>query len=99
MSGTYSKPPSMGFEAGISSVLDAYNNRDTKPEYKAVGPTGKRFKMEHLVFNEVDRDFPESNPPWWLVSNAFKWWWDGFVLKLDVGESIESDFQKITRIE
>jgi hypothetical protein len=42
--------------------------------------------------------FDENNPPKWLLSKEFKWWYDDYVLKLEIGESIDSDFQNFERI-
>jgi len=56
-----------------------------------------RFKMLHLFFGTI-KEFNEDSPPKWLVSNTFKWWWEGYVLKLKVGENIESDFWRFDRI-
>jgi hypothetical protein len=58
----------------------------------------KKFKMRHLYFR-VDRTFTEDDPPWWLTSDEFNWWWKDYVLTLEVGESIDSDFHRIERIE
>lgn len=57
----------------------------------------KQFKIRHQFFDTVDH-FDESNPPSWLVSKAFNWWYTDYVLKLEVGKSIKSDFQEIIRL-
>lgn len=59
----------------------------------------KRFKMTHLFFPNCIKEFDESNPPDWLIHKGFKWWWDDYILTLEVGQTRESDFQKIERIE
>jgi len=56
-----------------------------------------KFRMNHLYFIGVWVEFLDTNPPEWLVSKNYKWWWDDHVLTLDVGCHIDSDFQRITR--
>lgn len=62
----------------------------------------KMFKMTSRFFSHLPgaepKVFDETDPPWWLVSKEFKWWWDKHALALDVGETIETDFQCIERI-
>lgn len=58
-----------------------------------------KFHMTHIFFDSETVTFTKEDPPSWLLDNAYNWWYEGFVLKLDVGKSIESDFQKITRVE
>ena len=55
------------------------------------------FKITHLFFNDT-AVFTEGNPPNWMLHKENVWWWEGYVLKLDIGESIKSDFNKIERI-
>jgi len=59
----------------------------------------KKFKMQHRVMKKTVKEFYEDNPPKWMLSDEFKWWYDDYVLKLEVGKSIRTDFQNITRIE
>ncbi|AVO22963.1 hypothetical protein HWB57_gp126 [Erwinia phage vB_EamM-Bue1] len=66
----------------------------------------KQFKITHLEFPEAKPEFvPGHRPPQYLANRApgstmdMSWFWDGKVLKLDVGESVETDFRKITRIK
>lgn len=60
----------------------------------------KKFKMTHRFLIEAPpTEFDASSPPTWLVSKTYNWWYEGYVLKLDVGESIDSDFQTIKRAE
>lgn len=67
----------------------------------------KRFKNEGLFFNEVVKYFTEETAPDWLTScNTVKgstmdnrWFWEERVLALEVGESVQTDFSKITRLE
>ncbi len=58
-----------------------------------------KFEMTHNFFPDLMERFDETNPPSWLVSREFDWWYKDYVLVLKVGESIKSDFRKITRIE
>lgn len=64
--------------------------------------------MTHIFFkNSPDEVFSESDAPDWLTSvNTVKgstmdnrWFWTDYVLKLSVGESVDTDFRTITRIE
>lgn len=61
-----------------------------------------KFKMTSRFFGHLPgakpEVFTEKNPPWWLVSREFKWWWDTQVKKIQVGQVVETDFQKIERI-
>ena len=53
--------------------------------------------MTHRFMNTPREEFTEDKPPTWLLHSNYKWWYEGYVLVLDVGESIKSDFRKITR--
>lgn len=67
----------------------------------------KQFQMVHLIFKDDVEHFSEITAPDWLTSaNTVKgstmddrWFWNEHVLTLQVGESINTDFRKITRIE
>lgn len=61
--------------------------------------TNKEFKMTHRFFENHVEFFTEENPPWWLVSKDYKWWYDDYILELEVGEAKEGDFRKIERIK
>ena len=67
-----------------------------------------KFKMSSLISKNAESSiFTEASAPDWLTScNTVKgstmdsrWFWTDHVLKLQVNESINTDFQKITRIE
>jgi len=58
-----------------------------------------KFSMSHRFFNTPPEIFDDTSIPDWLSSKAYKWWFDDHVCKLGVGESIDSDFRRITRIE
>jgi hypothetical protein len=64
--------------------------------------------MKHRFFKDAPLvEFSELTAPKWLTSEKMikgstmdgRWFWNDHVLKLKVGESINTDFQKITRIE
>jgi hypothetical protein len=65
-----------------------------------------KFSMRHKFFKDVVDEFDEETAPDWLTSkNTVKgstmdnrWFWNEHVLTLKVGESVETDFQTITRI-
>ena len=67
-----------------------------------------RFIKKSLVFKrDQGVEFTEETAPDWLTSkNTVKgstmddrWFWTDHVLKLEVGQSIDTDFSRITRIE
>ena len=67
----------------------------------------KRFEMSSNTFRDSKpKFFTELNAPDWLTSvNTIKgstmdgrWFWNDHVLKLEVGEFKDTDFQRITRI-
>lgn len=67
-----------------------------------------KFSMSQLFpKSQQSIEFTEENPPIWLSSENtvagstmdMRWFWKDHVLKLNVGESIDTDFNKITRIE
>lgn len=58
-----------------------------------------KFEIQHLFFESNIVECTEENLPSWLEHKDFKWWLDDFVLQLKIGESIESDFHKITKKE
>ena len=63
------------------------------------------FEMTHL-FSGTTKTFTETNAPEWLRFGGTKgstmdnrWFWNDHVMTLDVGQSIETDFQRIKRIK
>jgi len=65
-----------------------------------------QFEMRHKFFTERDPGmFSELAAPAWLTSNNTiagstmdqRWFWCEHILTLAVGESVETDFQIITR--
>ena len=65
----------------------------------------KQFEMTHDIFNTIEV-FTQCDAPKWLTSEDSvkgstmdnRWFWFDHVLTLGVGQSIETDFRKITRI-
>lgn len=67
----------------------------------------KTFSMKHRFFKDLEpRLFDEETAPDWLTSkNSIpgstmdgRWFWNEHVLTLEVNESINTDFQTITRV-
>jgi hypothetical protein len=56
-----------------------------------------KFEFQHLFF-DVREIHHESDLPSWLLHKDNKWFLQKHVLTLPVGQSIDTDFQKITRI-
>lgn len=67
----------------------------------------KRFEMVHKFFGGEPERFSEVDAPDWLTSvntrpgstMDHRWFWDRHVLTLQVGQSVETDFQIVTRVE
>lgn len=57
-----------------------------------------KFKMTHHIFEKSVEYFTEESPPEWLVSKEYKWFYDKHVMKLEVGDSVDTDFRNIERI-
>jgi len=66
-----------------------------------------QFKMTHNHFEKSEPEyFDEDTAPDWLTStNTVKgstmdsrWFWNEYVLTLEVGQSIETDFRTIKRL-
>lgn len=60
-----------------------------------------RFKMtmsDHPTPTSTEH-FTEDTGPWWLTGKEYKWFWDKHVLTLNVGETVDTDFRTIERIE
>ena len=57
------------------------------------------FEIQHLFVEKNLVVCTKDNFPNWMKHREMKWWVDDFVLKLKCGESIESDFHKITRLQ
>lgn len=58
----------------------------------------KRFKMTHLIFENDVEEFSEENIPKWLLHKEFNWWYNDYVLELEVGQYIDDDFRRYERV-
>jgi hypothetical protein len=66
----------------------------------------KQFEMKSKRFKIPVEVFTEENAPKWLTSENTvpgstmdsRWFWDNYVLTLDIGSTIETDFSVIKRI-
>ena len=66
----------------------------------------RRFKIKSLVTGMITH-YTELDAPDWLTGRNTvrgstmdnRWFWRNYVLTLKVGKSVETDFNKITRIE
>lgn len=66
-----------------------------------------RFEMRHKFFKDDLVQFSELDAPDWLTSiNTIpgstmddRWFWTDYVLTLQIGKSVKTDFQTITRVE
>ena len=63
----------------------------------------KTFSMEHIIGHTTY--FNEDNAPYWLRYGGRqgstmdnRWFWEDYILTLVVGQQINTDFNKITRI-
>lgn len=68
----------------------------------------KRFKLTKLWFNDLKEPefFTEETAPSWLCDPKTRgttmdnmWFWEGHVLTLEVGQTAETDFSRIERVE
>lgn len=60
----------------------------------------KTFKLCHTVHRRKPPiEFSDTDPPDWLLGIGFRWFWEEYVSTLQVGDHVETDFHKITRIE
>lgn len=66
------------------------------------------FEVRSKFFNMKEPEvFTDSSAPDWITSANTqrgstmdnRWFWENHVLKLSVGDSIDTDFRTITRIE
>jgi hypothetical protein len=66
-----------------------------------------KFKLTSLIHPRAPIFFTDTTAPNWLTSeNTIKgstmdmrWFWNDYVLTLQVGKSIDTDFNIITRVE
>ena len=68
----------------------------------------KCFRMNHRFFNTLEpKFFDEFTAPTWLTGeNTVKgstmdcrWFWEKYILTLEIGESRDTTFQRITRVD
>ena len=66
----------------------------------------KKFSLFGGFDYRLLEEFTEETAPKWLCEGGIKgstmdnrWFWNDHVLALDIGESAETDFTKITRTE
>ena len=62
--------------------------------------------MKHKIFRKIEWFDEDAAPDWLTSKNTVKgstmdgrWFWEDYVLTLDIGESIDTDFRRITRIK
>jgi hypothetical protein len=56
------------------------------------------FEIIHLSYEKPPVKFTEETAPGWMKSEAYFWWWEKHILTLSIGQSVETDFRRITRI-
>lgn len=61
--------------------------------------------MQHIFFDSPPVEFSEDTAPKYLKYGGIKgstmdnrWFWNDHVMTLAIGESIDTDFQRITRV-
>lgn len=59
----------------------------------------KRFQIQGTLLRYPPKEFTEDQPPKWLLSTEYRWFYRQHVLTLGVGRSVETDFSRITRLE
>ncbi len=64
----------------------------------------KRFLLQSR-FGGKQTEFDELTAPPWLKEGGVegstmcnRWFWEDYVLTLDIGKSVETDFTRITRV-
>jgi hypothetical protein len=65
----------------------------------------KKFKQVHVFGDGEESYFSEDKAPYWLKiggpegsTMCMRWFWEDHVLKLKVGDSVDTDFNTITRV-
>jgi len=66
----------------------------------------KEFQIQHRYFGGEPKTFTEDTAPWWLKEGGVagstmdnRWFWNNHVMTLEVGSSVDTDFQTITRLK
>ena len=64
-----------------------------------------KFQLKDDAFKDV-KEFTEETAPKWLREGGYpgstmdnRWFWNNHVLTLEIGQSVRTDFNTITRIE
>lgn len=65
------------------------------------------FEMRHRFLTVKPVQFSEHDAPDWLTSvntnpgstMDHRWFWNNHVMTLQVGQSVDTDFQTVTRVE
>jgi hypothetical protein len=68
--------------------------------------TERKFKMTMLPgLGRTVEHFTEETAPWWLKEGGRagstmcnRWFWNDYIMKLEVGGTIDTDFRRIERI-
>lgn len=60
--------------------------------------TEATYEFQHIFFQHLKPICNVNNLPEWITRKSQKWFLEDYVLKLAVGEKIESDFHIITRL-
>lgn len=65
-----------------------------------------KFEMTHMYANSPPETFDEHTAPKWLCEGGRidstmdnRWFWNNHVLTLKVGETVNTDFQTIIRVQ
>lgn len=58
--------------------------------------SGRTFSYRHLIFDKSDADYKEF--PLGKINRCYEQWYiTDYILKLEVGETIDTDFRRIKR--
>lgn len=57
----------------------------------------RMFQFRHLFFN-TENIHAENDLPSWLIHKSNKWFLENHVLTLEIGQFVDTDFQRITRV-
>lgn len=66
----------------------------------------KEFEMSHRFITCKVEKFTEESAPHWLKFGGVegsticnRWFWNDYIMKLEVGETIDTDFRTIKRMK
>ena len=57
-----------------------------------------KFSAQHIVFNTM-HIFTDENPPDVFIDKKLNWYFKDYILKLKVGDKIESNYWLVKRLE